>query len=339
LGGIKGVGEAAIENIVDVRTKKGAFENIFDLVKRVNLRSVNKKSMECLVYSGAFDCFKDMHRAQYFFSTPGEQNALEKIIKYGAICQSQSSSSANTLFGDMQSIEIAPPKLLQCAPWQLVEQLDHEKNVVGMYISGHPLDNFKFELRHYQIIPVETFNETKNAVAEGNVPSYTFRMAGLVTDAQQRLTKTGKPFAILTIEDYSGKTEFWLFGEDFIKFQPYLKTGIIIMVEGSYYARFKNAKVEFKISRMHLLETVKSSLTRQIVIDLPIETLDQPFVDFMTRNFDDYPGNTTVKLYVSSKDRDRTSILSTLERGITMNDELAYYLENHPGLEVKVQLN
>jgi DNA polymerase-3 subunit alpha len=122
-------------------------------------------------------------------------------------------------------------------------------------------------------------------------------------------------------------------------FQTYLKTGIIMMVEGSYYARFKNAKVEFKISRMHLLETVKSSLTRQIVIDLPIEILDQPFVDFMTKNFDDYPGNTTVKLYVSSRDRHRTSILSTLERGITMNDELAYYLENHPKLEVKVQLN
>ncbi len=339
LGGIKGVGEAAIENIVDVRTKKGAFENVFDLVKRVNLRSVNKKSMECLVYSGALDCFKDMHRAQYFFATPGDQNALEKIIKYGAICQSQSSSNANTLFGDMQSIEIAPPKLLQCAPWQLIEQLDHEKDVVGMYISGHPLDNFRFELRHYQIIPVEKFNETKNAVAEGNAPSYTFRMAGLVTDAQQRLTKTGKPFAILTIEDYSGKTEFWLFSEDFIRFQPYLRTGIIIMVEGAFKSRFKADKYEFKISRMHLLETVKSSLTRQIVIDLPIETVDKSFVEFMTKNFDDYPGNTTVKLYVSSTSRDKTSVLSTLERGITMNDELAYYLENHPQLEVKVQLN
>ncbi|MBS0173727.1 MAG: DNA polymerase III subunit alpha, partial [Nitrospira sp.] len=201
--GLKGVGEAAIENIVEERTKHGQYKDIYDLVKRVNLRSVNKKSMESLAYSGAFDCFKDVHRAQYFYQVPGDVMGIEKVLKFGAIYQSQSANASNTLFGDLQMPEIVPPKLPICQPWQLVEQLDFEKEVTGMYMSGHPLDNFKFELKHYNITSLEDFNEIKNAT--GITPtSRQLRVAGLVIDAQHRLTKTGKNFGVLHIEDFSG---------------------------------------------------------------------------------------------------------------------------------------
>jgi DNA polymerase-3 subunit alpha len=130
--GMKGVGENAIESIVEERTKHGKFKDVFDLVRRVNLRAVSKKTLESLIYSGAFDCFTDMHRAQYFFQAPGDAVSLEKIAKFGAVFQSQAQSSANTLFGDLQMPEIMPPKLGTCAPWQLIEKLDYEKEVTGM---------------------------------------------------------------------------------------------------------------------------------------------------------------------------------------------------------------
>ena len=215
--GLKGVGEAAIDSIVEERTKHGQFKDVYDIVKRVNLRSVNKKSLESLAYSGAFDCFRDIHRAQYFYQAPGDNPSLEKIIKFGSIFQSQSANATNTLFGDLQMPEIVAPKMPVCAPWQLVEQLDFEKEVTGMYMSGHPLDNFKFELKHYNITPLADYNDVKNAV--GIVPtSKQFRLAGLVIDAQHRLTKTGKNFGILHVEDFSGKSEFMLWSEDYVKY-------------------------------------------------------------------------------------------------------------------------
>ncbi|MBS1731805.1 MAG: DNA polymerase III subunit alpha, partial [Bacteroidetes bacterium] len=260
--GLKGVGEAAIENIVEERTKHGQYKDIYDLVKRVNLRSVNKKSMESLAYSGAFDCFKDVHRAQYFYQVPGDVMGIEKVLKFGAIYQSQSANASNTLFGDLQMPEIVPPKLPICQPWQLVEQLDFEKEVTGMYMSGHPLDNFKFELKHYNITSLEDFNEIKNAT--GITPtSRQLRVAGLVIDAQHRLTKTGKNFGVLHIEDFSGKSEFMLWSEDYVKYSNYLEKGMIVMIEGAFRQRFNSDNYEFKISRLHLLDTVKSTLTRE----------------------------------------------------------------------------
>ncbi|MEO5894046.1 MAG: DNA polymerase III subunit alpha, partial [Ferruginibacter sp.] len=189
--GLKGVGENAIECIIEERTKHGHYSSVFDLAKRVNQRAANKKSLESLIYSGAFDCFKDIIRAQYFYSAPGDVQGLEKILKFGSVYQFQNASASNTLFGDLQMPDIVPPKLSTCEPWPLAEQLDHEKDVTGMYMSGHPLDNFKFEMRHYNITPLADYNEFKAAVNTQANPGKLFRVAGLVVEAQQRLTKTG----------------------------------------------------------------------------------------------------------------------------------------------------
>jgi DNA polymerase-3 subunit alpha len=153
LGGLKGVGEAAVESIIEEREKNGVYDSIYDLVKRVNQRTVNKKSLESLAMSGSFDCFPALHRAQYFFQPEGDtSNGLEKIIKYGNIWQNQSTSSQNTLFGDLSLVqEIPPPKIPECPTWSLTELLDKEKDVTGMFLSGHPLDHYRFELKYYNI--------------------------------------------------------------------------------------------------------------------------------------------------------------------------------------------
>ena len=326
--GLKGVGENAIENIIDERKKHGAYKNIFDLVKRVNLKSVNKKSLECLVYAGAFDCFTEWHRAQYFYQAPGDAVGIEKVLKFGAVFQSQALNTANTLFGDLQMPDIHPPKLLPCTAWQLIEKLDFERDVTGMYMSGHPLDNFKFELTHYNIVPINDFVEIRKAI-DVAYTSHNFRLAGLVIDAQHRLTKNGKNFGIIHIEDFTGKTDFALFGEDYVKYSNYLEKGLIVMLEGSFKQRYNSEEFEFKISRLHLLETVKTTLTKQVVIEVSPEFLDKDFINFIDRNVQAHPGKTSLKFNIADLENKHKISMYSLEKGITMNDEMAEFLNTY----------
>lgn len=333
--GLKGVGEAAIDNIIEERNKNGHFKDIFDLVKRSNLRSVNKKSIESLIHSGAFDCFKEMHRAQYFYQAPGDTNSLEKILKFGSVYQSQASNATNTLFGNMQMPDIIPPKIPPCPPFQLVEQLDLERDVTGMYISGHPLDNFKFELNYYNITPLSEFNAVKNSIAT-TPNTKTFRLAGLVTDAQHRLTKTSKNFGVLQLEDFSGKSEFMLWSEDYQKYSHYLEVGRIIFIEGAYKQRFNNGQYEFKFSKIHLLETLKTTITKQLILEISPQLIDEKLIDFLTENIKNHPGKTSLKFNILDELRQKKLSMSSLEKGITMNDDMIEFLSSNKHIDVYV---
>lgn len=334
--GLKGVGENAIENIIEERGKHGPYKSIFDLTKRVVQRSVNRKSLESLIYAGAFDCFKEFTRAQYFYQAPGDVQALEKIIKFGNVYQAQTSNSVNTLFGDMQMPDIQPPKLLPCEPWPLVQQLDYEKEVTGMYMSGHPLDNFKFEMQHYSITSLAEYNEFKAAVNTFANPSRQFRLAGLVVDAQHRLTKTGKNFGILTIEDYSGKSEFMLWSEDYVKYTNYLEKGLIVLVEGGFRQRYNTDQYEFRLAKIHLLETVKTTLTKQVVLEVQPQFINEDFVNFIDANLKANPGKTMLKLNITDTRNNYKVGMYSLGSGFTMNDEMAVFLATNKDVEVNV---
>ena len=334
--GLKGVGENAIENIIEERNKHGHYTSVYDLAKRVNQRAVNKKSLESLVYSGAFDCFKDITRAQYFYQAPGDSQGLEKILKFGNIFQAQSANASNTLFGDLQMPDIVPPKLSICEPWPLAVQLDYEKEVTGMYMSGHPLDNYKFEMKHYNITPLADYIEFKAAVNTHPNPAKQFRVAGLVIDAQHRLTKTGKNFGILTIEDYSGKSEFMLWSEDYVRYTNYLDKGMIVLVEGGFRPRYNSEQYEFRLAKIHLLDTVKTMLTKQVVIDIQPQFVDNNFVSFIEKNIKANPGKSSIKFNIAD-DRNNYKIgMYSLENGFTMNDEMAVFLNENPDIEVSV---
>jgi len=334
--GLKGVGENAIESIIEERKKHGHYTSLFDLAKRVNQRAANKKSLESLIYSGAFDCFKDITRAQYFHVAPGDVQGLEKILKFGSVYQFQNATASNTLFGDLQMPDIVPPKLSPCEPWPLAEQLDFEKDVTGMYMSGHPLDNFKFEMRHYNISPLSDFTEFKASVNTQPNPGKSFRLAGLVIDAQQRLTKTGKNFAILTIEDYSGKAEFMLWSEDYVKYTNYLEKGLIVLVEGTFKTRFKSDQYEFKLSKVHLLETVKPALTKQVIIEVQPQFISSNFVNFIEQNVKNNPGKTAIKFNIVDVRNNFKVVMYSLETGFTMNDDMAVFLNENKDVDVSV---
>ena len=341
LGGLKGVGEMAIEAIITERQKNGLYKDIFDFVKRVLQKSVNKKSLESLAYSGAFDCFPAFHRAQYFHMADGERvNGLEKIIAYGQQQQSMATGNTNTLFGDLPGAMTVPvPKIPNCEPWTLTELLNYEKEVTGMFMSGHPLDHFKFELKHYEITSIADYNEIKDTIALQSNPGRMLRVAGLVTDVQHRVTKTGKNFGSFTMEDFSGKTEYVLWSEDYVKFQNYLEKGQNILLNGFFRNRYNQPNVfEFKINSMSLLETVKQSLTRSVEISMHPGAVNEQMVLFLEKNLRSYPGKSTLRFNVVEPKENLRISMYTIERGFQMNEEMADFLMNNPDIEVKVGL-
>ncbi len=334
LGGLKGVGEAAVDSIILERKKDGAFGSVFDMIKRINQRTVNKKTLESLAYAGAFDCFPELHRAQYFFMPPGDNSTgLEKIIRFGNQFQAQSQGNSNTLFGDLPAVlDLPAPKIPVCEPWTLTDRLDKEKEVTGIFMSGHPLDHFKFEMRHYNIMTLQDFNEIKDSPTP-QAAGRSYRLAGLVIDAQHRITRTGRNFGALSLEDYSGKTELMLWGDDYMRFKDYLDKGKNLFVTGTFKSRFNSEQYEFKIERITLLETIKQHQTRQLTLSVEPRHISAGMVEFLAGNFKKFPGKTGIRIHLG-----KTSLYS-IETGIEMNDELTAWLAQQPELDVKIDTN
>ncbi len=337
--GMKGVGEAAIENIIEEREKHGIFSSVFDLIKRINQRTVNKKSLESLAYAGAFDCFNNYHRAQFFFTIPGENiNSLEKIIKFGNQYQAQLCSSTNTLFGDLQMAEVTPPVIPECEPWPLIRLLDYEKDVIGIYMSGHPLDNYKFQMKHYGLTPITEYNEFKEEITLHSNPGRSFKMAGLVTEAQHRISKTGKKFGIFFIEDYTSKMELMLWSEDYVRFNNFLETGMVVCLSGAFTQRFRTSAFEFKLSGIVLLESLMKSCTKKLQIEVNPKDVTTELISFMEKNIEQFPGNSTLKFCINDLTSKLKFGMYTLEKGFEMNDEMAIYLQEKPEFDVQVEL-
>jgi DNA polymerase III subunit alpha len=337
--GLKGVGENAIESLLTERAKTGPYSSVFDIMKRVSQRAVNKKSLESLAYSGAFDCFKELHRAQYFHVLPGETaNGLEKIVKFGNQYQANASQSANSLFGDMIMPDIATPKIPECDPWPLIVQLDYEKEVTGMYMSGHPLDNFRFEMKYYGLTPLNELTEFRDALPMVPNAGRTFRLGGLIADVQHRISKNGNKFGSFTIEDYTGKFEHVVFGEDYIKLSAFLETGACVCITGQFRQRpYRENEFEFKINNMMLLESLKKSATRQLQIGIHPKFVTPQLIDFFAGNFRKFPGRCSLKVNLTDEVSGlRAAMHTPMDSGFEMNDEMADFLQENPDLEVAI---
>ena len=342
LGGLKGVGEAAIEMIITERNKAGHFNDMVDFIKRVLSRAVNKKSLESLAYSGTFDCFPEFHRAQYFYVPEGDRtNGLEKLINYAQALQNINVGTSNTLFGDLPSaMQVPVPKINVCEEWTLTEKLDHEKDITGMFMSGHPLDHFSFEMKHYLFSPINDFNEVKDHLStQPQQLGRNFKLAGLVTEVQHRMTKTGKNFGSFIIEDFTGKTDFILWSEDYIKFQNYLEVGQKIFLTGAFRNRYNQPNAfEFKIQSMSLLEVVKQNQTRSIELSMHPSHLNPEMIAFIEKNVKQNPGKASLKFNFIEPREQMVASLLTYERGFQINDDMILFLDNHPDVQVQVNL-
>jgi DNA polymerase-3 subunit alpha len=340
LGGLKGVGEAAIENIIAERKKEGRYKDPFDFIKRVNQRAVNKRTLESLVYAGAFDEFPELHRAQYLCIPEGEtQTGLEKMTKFAAIVQAQSVNSTNTLFGDLPAVlDIKPPHIPNCPQWSLTEQLDKEKEVTGIYLSGHPLDHYKFEIKHYGITTIQDFNEVKESQTLASAGKG-YKLLALVSVANHRISRQGNKFGSFTLEDYTGKTEMVLFGDDYVRYNAYLQQGQAIFITGSFKQRFNKSEYEFRIATVALAENVKRQLTKQLQLEMDVRNMQKETVDFLAENIKKYPGNSSLRVIISEPKNNLKANLVTLDSGFEMNMDLIHFLETKPEIDVQVTAN
>ncbi|RBL89704.1 DNA polymerase III subunit alpha [Chitinophaga flava] len=343
LGGLKGVGEAAVENLLEERKKEGTFKTIFDFIKRVNQRAVNKKSLEALIMSGAFDCFPEFHRAQYFHKPDTEPlSGLDKIVKFGQQV-SAGSSNIGSLFGAEDMPDVEPPKIPNCDPWPLIMKLNNERDITGIYISGHPLDDYRFELKHYNMNQVQELVEYQAEISTpgssgGRSRERNFRLAVYVTNAQERISRNNRQFGVMTIEDYTGKFEFALWSEDFIRFAPYLKPGLCLFINGGFKSkRFNDNEYEFKVSSIQLLQEVKKTHTKQVFLATAPKQLKRETVDFLVENINRYPGSSVLHLQLTDRDNNLQVKLHTFNRNIEMNDELAHFLRKQPDIDVYIE--
>lgn len=298
LGGIKGLGSGPVENIIHERSENGPFVSIFDMTKRVNLRLVNKKAMESMAYAGCFDSFKNVHRAQYFYPDNNGRTFLENAVRFGASLQENENSSQVSLFGEASDIKMPEPQVPVCEEWPTLLKLNYEKEVVGIFISGHPLDDFRLEIEAFCSGKVEMLTKLPEHFGRDLL------IAAIITDVQHLTTKTGKPFGIMSVEDYAGGAKLYLFGDNYLKFQHLMKKDLIVAIrgkvqEGQFKDKITGQKpIEFVISGIEQLQDLLESRSATLNITIPIKSLDQMLMGRLETLFNESEGKCSVKFTV-----------------------------------------
>ncbi len=272
LGAVKGVGEGAVQAIVNERKQNGNYIAFDDFMKRVDLRSANKRALDSVAYAGGFDSF-ELKRHQYFAKEENGQSYLEHMIKFGNKVKDSSNSNQVDMFGDSVEASIQAPTPSQAPDWTTMEMLSKEKEVVGIYISGHPLDDYKLEIDNFCNANLSILNNMSK------VKGKELRFSGIVTEVEHKETKTGKPFGVLHFEDYHSSFSFYLFGDDYINFKAYLMEGWLLHVSGKVKKKFYNDDLEFKISAINLLAEMMDKEVRDVVLRVDVNDISEDLVE------------------------------------------------------------
>jgi DNA polymerase III subunit alpha len=290
LGAIKGVGEGVVENIVSERRQNGSYKSIFDFVRRCNLRTLNKRVMEVLAWAGALDEFGDMHRAQFFTPSGPYDTYIEHLLKYGNAQQSQAQSASTSLFGDMMDdISVPEPPAPAANPWPLIYSLDREREVTGIFLSGHPLDDYRIEVQSFT---THTLSQVPDLPLTQKA-----RLAGFVIKADHRISQRGTGWGRFTLQDYNGALEITLFNESYLKFKHLLEAGSTIFLTGSNELRFGQPGTnEFKVSDIKQLAAISGTMTDRITIHIPTDRIDEGFITDFEVLCKGYPGPHKVKV-------------------------------------------
>ena len=331
LGAVKGVGESAVQSIVEERRANGPFKGIFDFVQRVNLNACNKKNMECLALSGGFDSFPELKREQFFAVNSKGEVFLETLMRYGNRYQADKAAAVNSLFGGENVIDIATPEILPAERWGDLERLNRERDLVGIYLSAHPLDEYTIVLDHVCNTRMAEL-EDKSALVGREIT-----MGGIVTSVRRGISKNGNPYGIAKIEDYSGSAELPFFGNDWVTFQGYLGEGTFLFIKARCQPKqWRPEELDIKITSMELLPDVKEKLVEKITILVPLSVLNSAMVAELSSLTKDHPGNT--ELYFKVTDRDEKMHVDLISRPVKLSvgKELISYLKERPELEFRI---
>ena len=327
LGAVKGVGEAAVQSIMEERRENGPFKGIFDFVQRVNLNACNKKNMECLALAGGFDSFPELKREQYFAVNAKGETFLETLMRYGNRYQADKAAAVNSLFGGDNVIDIATPEILPAERWNDLERLNKERELVGIYLSAHPLDEYAIVLEHVCNTRMIELDD-KAALAGREIT-----MGGIVTSVRRGISKNGNPYGIAKIEDYSGSAEIPFFGNDWVTFQGYLGEGTFLFIKARCQPKqWRPDELDIKITSMELLPDVKEQLVEKITILIPLAELNSNLVTELATLTKESPGNT--ELYFKVTDTDGKMYVDLISRPVKLSvgRELISYLKERPEL-------
>jgi len=268
MAAIKGVGEAAVEKIIEEREKNGPYKDVYDFFERIDYKSVNKKTIENLVTAGGLDSF-GYHRAQYLHLVDATTTVLDNLVNYGQKNQQDSMNLQATLFGELDGFEVTKPNIPDCEPWHDYEKSKKEKELIGIYLTSHPLDPYKLEMQ-LLCTPVEELNNGLETFKGKEI-----NIAGIITAKREGKTKTGKDFGILTLEDFSGTYELAFFGKDYTDFRQYFIDETAIYVKGKVGPKWgkEGNELTFTIQKVGLLEALTENAIRSITLQVDIEKL------------------------------------------------------------------
>ena len=332
LAGIKGMGSAAAAAMISEREQNGPYKSIFDVVERVNLSACNRKAFESMALSGGFDSF-GLSREQYFALNNKGEVFLDTLMRYGQLFQQEQQESRNSLFGDMGSVEIATPQVpVAVEEWSNLERLNKERDLVGIYLSAHPLDEYSIVLKGMCNTHCPELND-REALArkEG------FQLGGIITQVREKTTKRGDPCGFVTIEDFEGSGELALFGEEWTKWRGMMVEGYTIYIQGKCAPKFQNSTfLSIQIANIQFMSRAKDENIEKFTISFDSDTIDEAMVTDLTTLLSEHPGN--IQLYFQIKNPESTTplVLHSCSQTIDVNRELLSYLDANPAMEYRI---
>jgi DNA polymerase-3 subunit alpha len=338
MAGIKGVGNGAVDELIRKREEGGPYKDIYDFVERVGLQTVNKKNMEALAGSGAFDNLGDIPRARFFASAEGEDGSfIETLIRYGGRFQADKASSQFSLFGAVDMVlDVKKPPIPEVSEFPSIEKLNLEKDLIGIYLSAHPLDRFRLELNHFCNTPLKAFSELDK------LNGREFIVGGMVTGLRRGLTRVKQSnYAILTLEDFSGSYDFAFFGKDYVKYGDYLReeeTPLSLLIRGRVQPRkYKPDELETLITSITLLQDVLEDQVRSMTLRIPLDALNEELVNELAFVSLENKGEVTLhfNVYDPANERLNVQLLSRYVR-VEINSELVQFFDNHPQIEINL---
>ncbi|TSA29175.1 MAG: DNA polymerase III subunit alpha [Bacteroidetes bacterium] len=332
MAGIKNVGESAVMSIVEERMKNGPFTSIFDLTTRVNAHAMNKRCLEALAKAGAFDGFANTHRAQYFFQELGEETIfLEKVIRHASDYTIRKNSSQQSLFGEDEEMEMTELQLPECPPWSRIEQLNNEKEITGFYMTGHPLDVFKAEMKSFCTVTLEKLKADMKEFRNKDVS-----FAGMVIAAAHKTGKNGKPYGSFTLEDYLDSMNLFLYSEEYLKWRHLLEQGMYVHVRARVETRFDAPdQYRVKITGMTLLSEAMEKFARNLYVTVNLGDVNQELIGRILEMAKGNKGKCNLRIRVHDREEELTIDLPSRKYKVNPR-EMIELLADFEELDVRV---
>ena len=331
LAAIKGMGDNVAQSIIDEREKNGPYKDIFDFAQRVNYGSVNRKAFESLALSGGFDSF-GIPREGYFGADARGNVFLDVLIRYGQLYQAEQQQAQTSLFGDEGAVDIATPPIPQVEQWSSIERLNRERDLVGIYLSAHPLDDFSIVLKNLCNTHCNELDDKEELLKKEEVI-----FGGIVTGVKDRYTKTGKPMGIVNIEDFEGSGELAFFGEEWGKWRGMFVEGSTVFVRCKFSQRYANSQyIDMRVNDVQYLQTVRDNAIERFTITIDREAIDDSVVNDIATLVADRPGKTELYFQIVDREHNANLLLRSSSKAITLDRSLLQYIESNSHMSYRV---